>query len=91
MRVVLVPVLNNVIRRLVMECAASEGRREDSAVRAARMSMQEVFRIVREEEGVCFDGVDWAVRRRSDDAATGTARKGRCSPQAQEGRGLGEQ
>jgi hypothetical protein len=51
-----------------MECAASEGRREDPAVRAARMSMEEVLRIVREEEGVWFDGVDWAERRRSDDA-----------------------
>ena len=68
MRVVLLPVLKNVVRRLVMECAASEGRREDPAVRAARMSMEEVLRIVREEEGVWFDGVDWAERRRSDDA-----------------------
>jgi hypothetical protein len=30
--------------------------------------MEEVLRIVREEEGVWFDGVDWAERRRSDDA-----------------------
>jgi hypothetical protein len=48
-RVVLLPVLKNVIRRLVMECAAPEGRQEDPAVRAARMSMEEVLWIVREE------------------------------------------
>ena len=68
MRVVLLPVLKNVVRRLVMGCVASEERREDPAVRAARMNMEEVLRMVREEEGVWFDGVDWAERRRSDDA-----------------------
>jgi len=67
MRVVLLPVLKNVVRRLVVECASSEGRREDPPVGGAWMNM-EVLRIFSEEEGVWFDGVDWAERRRSDDA-----------------------
>lgn len=66
MPVALLPVLGNVVHQLVMECAASEGRREDPSVRAARMSMEEVFRIVREEEPVWYDDVDWEERRRSD-------------------------
>jgi hypothetical protein len=57
MRVVLLPALRNVVRRIVMECAASEGRREDPAVRAVRMSMEEVLRVVREEEGAWFDSL----------------------------------
>ena len=68
MRVVLLPVLKNIVRRLVMECAASKGRQEDPAVRTSQKSMEEILRIVREEEGVWFHGVDWAESWRSDDA-----------------------
>ncbi|TFK45142.1 hypothetical protein BDQ12DRAFT_674210 [Crucibulum laeve] len=70
MRVVLMPVMKNIVRRIVMECAASEGGREDPAVRVARMSLEDVVRMMREDEGVWFEGVDWAEKRRNDDAAT---------------------
>ena len=67
MRVVLLPSLKNVVRHLVTEFAVPEGRRENPAVRAARMSMEELLRIGREER-VWFDGISWAERRRGDDA-----------------------
>ena len=67
MRLVLLPSLKNVVRQLVTEFAVSEGRRENPAVRAARMSMEELLRIGREKK-VWFDGINWAERRRGDDA-----------------------
>ncbi|KAJ7247474.1 hypothetical protein C8J57DRAFT_1724455 [Mycena rebaudengoi] len=93
MRVVLMPVMRNVVRRLVIECGldalerlaemeagilptsqeggagdGEDGRRcgpLDPAVRAARMGLDEVVRLIREEEGVWFEGVDWGERRRN--------------------------
>ncbi|KAJ7616651.1 hypothetical protein FB45DRAFT_1064031 [Roridomyces roridus] len=69
MRVVLLPVLRNIVRRIVVECAldASEGvvGAPDPAMRATRMSLADVVRELREEEGVWFDGVDWSERRKN--------------------------
>jgi hypothetical protein len=69
MREVLVPPMKNIVRRLVIECSTprlSDGKLEDPAIRAARMDMEEVLTELREEEGVWFDGFDWAERRRND-------------------------
>ncbi|KAJ7743052.1 hypothetical protein DFH07DRAFT_979786 [Mycena maculata] len=72
MRVVLLPAFRNVVRRVIVECAldareggAGAGGVLDPAMRAARMSLADVVREVREEEGVWFDGVDWSERRRN--------------------------
>ncbi|KAJ7053109.1 hypothetical protein C8F01DRAFT_556842 [Mycena amicta] len=35
----------------------------DPVIRAARMSLEDVVRELREEEGVWFEGVDWSERR----------------------------
>ncbi|KAJ7259177.1 hypothetical protein B0H12DRAFT_1218168 [Mycena haematopus] len=89
-RAVLLPAFQNVVRRVVVECAldAAEGGGvgggeggngetgggggvhgggggADPAMRAAKMTLGEVVRQVREEEGVWFDGMDWGARRRN--------------------------
>ncbi|KAF8320239.1 hypothetical protein F5887DRAFT_1291426 [Amanita rubescens] len=77
MRVVLLPPMKNVVRRLVIECLEDGktsskgdctwgGTSDDPAMRASKMNLEEVLRILREEEGVWFDGVDWAERRRNN-------------------------
>lgn len=69
MRVVLMPAMRNIVRKVVIECSTPNpisGRVEDPAIRAARMDLEDVMRELREEEGVWFDGVDWAERRRND-------------------------
>ncbi|KAJ7055847.1 hypothetical protein C8F01DRAFT_447417 [Mycena amicta] len=72
LRTVLLPPMRNVVRRLVMECALDAGEMDleekkvvDPAIRAARMSLEDVVRELREEEGVWFEGVDWSERRRN--------------------------
>ncbi|KAJ7036982.1 hypothetical protein C8F04DRAFT_1232882 [Mycena alexandri] len=37
----------------------------DPAMRAARMSLADVVKQVREEEGIWFDGMDWSAKRRN--------------------------
>ncbi|KAF8883286.1 hypothetical protein BD779DRAFT_1674621 [Infundibulicybe gibba] len=67
MRVVLLAPMRNIVRRLVIECSAHQGARwEDPAMRATRMAMEDVLRVLREEEGIWFDGFDWAERRRNE-------------------------
>jgi hypothetical protein len=66
---VLMPPMRNIVRRIVIECSTprlSDGKVEDPAIRAARMDMEDVLTELREEEGVWFDGFDWAERRRND-------------------------
>jgi hypothetical protein len=73
MRTILLPAMKNVVRKIVMECGAAagvseaygsyRGKRkglEDPAIVASRMSLEDVIKILREEEAVWFDGVDWA-------------------------------
>ncbi|KAF8623314.1 hypothetical protein AX17_001614 [Amanita inopinata Kibby_2008] len=82
MRVVLLPAMKNIVRRLVIECAEDSspsvkgdcswgGYADDPAIRASKMSLEDVLTILREEEGVWFDGVDWAERRRNDARSRG--------------------
>ncbi|KAF7308117.1 hypothetical protein MKEN_01174300 [Mycena kentingensis (nom. inval.)] len=77
LRDVLLPPMKNVVRRLVVECALDSAEDDlnasgdshkqkrvvDPAIRAARMSLEDVVREMREEEGVWFDGFDWSERR----------------------------
>ncbi|KAF7296354.1 hypothetical protein HMN09_01105500 [Mycena chlorophos] len=62
LRTVLLPPMRNIVRRLVLECAFDV---VDPTIRAARMTIDDVVREMREEEGVWFDGVDWSERRRN--------------------------
>lgn len=66
---VLMPPMRNIVRRIVIECSTPrlpDGKVEDPAIRAARMDMEDVLTELREEEGVWFDGFDWAERRMND-------------------------
>ncbi|KAK2464403.1 hypothetical protein APHAL10511_003551 [Amanita phalloides] len=77
MRVVLLPAMKNVVRRLVIECIEDAkyfskgectwgGTSDDPAMRASKIILEDLLKILREEEGVWFDGVDWAERRRNN-------------------------
>ncbi|KAF5374704.1 hypothetical protein D9615_008967 [Tricholomella constricta] len=68
MKVVLIGALRNLVRKIIIECQTpGAGHRvEDPAIRAAKMTMEEVLRELREEEGVWFDGFDWVERRMND-------------------------
>jgi hypothetical protein len=65
LRTVLIPAMRNLVRKLVIECSTpgllGKGV-EDPAIRAARMSIEDVVRELREEDGVWFDGIDWVER-----------------------------
>lgn len=61
MRDILLPAMKNIVRRLVIECGAD---RLDPALKANRMSVEEVLTQLR-DEAVWFDGVDWLERRRN--------------------------
>ncbi|CAA7260354.1 unnamed protein product [Cyclocybe aegerita] len=51
-----------------MECSIPTVKGyEDPGLRARRMSLEEVVSILREEEGVWYDGVDWIERRRNEE------------------------
>jgi hypothetical protein len=66
---VLIPPMRNIVRRIVIECSTprlADGKVEDPAIRAARMDLEDVLTELREEEGVWFDGFDWAERRRNN-------------------------
>ncbi|KAJ7626065.1 hypothetical protein FB45DRAFT_796217 [Roridomyces roridus] len=69
MRVLLLPVFRNIVRRIVVECSLDAYGgvvgAPDPAMRATRMSLADVVRELREEEGVWFDGVDWSERRKN--------------------------
>ena len=61
MRMILLPAMRNIVRRVVIECGADV---VDPAMRAARMGLEDVVAELR-EEAVWFDGVDWLERRRN--------------------------
>jgi len=67
MREVLIPAMRNIVRKVVVECSfPTEKGYVDPAIKIARMSLEEVVAILREEEGVWYDGVDWSERKRNE-------------------------
>lgn len=70
---ILLPAMKNIVRRIAIECALenSENGNHDKVVvdptlRASRMSLEDVTRVLREEEGVWYEGYDWVERKRND-------------------------
>lgn len=59
MRMILLPAMNNIVRRLVIECSADG---VDPAMRAIRMDMEDVARDLRDEAS-WYNGIDWLERR----------------------------
>lgn len=59
MREILLPPLRNIVRKMVMECAADG---TDPAVRAVRMTTEDVVRELR-DESTWYNGIDWLERR----------------------------
>ena len=79
LRQILLPAMNNIIRRLVIESANGIGGAwGDPAVRAAKLSLEDVLAELR-TPGVWFDGVDWAAggldlgRKREEDSLSSTS------------------
>ncbi|KAF6743358.1 hypothetical protein DFP72DRAFT_827991, partial [Ephemerocybe angulata] len=106
MRTILLPAMKNVVRKIIMECGAASfpetaeqgqrGGRErtgDPVLIATRMTIEDVVRVLREEEGVWFEGYDWLEKRRNEkeasDTAAAAAKRKRNVPgsQAKEGAG----
>ncbi|OJA15099.1 hypothetical protein AZE42_05578 [Rhizopogon vesiculosus] len=76
LRQILLPAMNNIVRRLVIESASGIGGAwGDPAVRATKMNHEEVLAELR-TPGVWFDGVDWAAggldlgRKREEDSSS---------------------
>ncbi|KAG6829015.1 hypothetical protein H0H92_005922 [Tricholoma furcatifolium] len=64
---ILIPPMKNLVRKLVIECQTpGMGRGEDPAIRASKMSIEEVLAELRNEEGVWLNGFDWVQRRMND-------------------------
>ncbi|KAJ3820799.1 hypothetical protein F5880DRAFT_1586150 [Lentinula raphanica] len=61
MRIVLLPAMKNIVRRIVIESGADAA---DPAIRASRMTMEDVMKEL-QDEATWFDGVDWLERRRN--------------------------
>ncbi|OCH91079.1 hypothetical protein OBBRIDRAFT_874895 [Obba rivulosa] len=59
MRDILLPAMRNIVRRLAIECGADG---IDPAVKAVRISLEDVMRELR-EESTWFNGIDWLERR----------------------------
>ncbi|KAI0753556.1 hypothetical protein C8Q80DRAFT_520029 [Daedaleopsis nitida] len=59
MREILLPPLRNIVRKIVIECAA-EGT--DPAIRTVRMTTEDVVRELR-DESTWYNGIDWLERR----------------------------
>lgn len=59
MRLILSPAMQNVVRKMVVECTMDG---TDPALKATRMSVEEIGQELR-NEGVWFNGVDWLERR----------------------------
>ena len=59
MRLILGPAMQNVVRKLVVECTMDG---VDPALKATRMTIEEIGQELR-NEGVWFNGVDWIERR----------------------------
>jgi len=63
-----------------MECSVPTERGfEDPAHRARKMSLDEVLKVLREEEGVWYDGVDWVEKKRNEEE---TSRRRRLEAEA---------
>ncbi|KAF7428973.1 hypothetical protein PC9H_008210 [Pleurotus ostreatus] len=60
-RTILFPAMRNIVRKLVIECGADG---VDPAVKAARMTPEDVLAELR-EEAVWYDGIDWLEKRRN--------------------------
>jgi hypothetical protein len=58
-KLILLPAMNNIVRRLVIECGADG---VDPAMRAIKMDMEEVARELRDEAS-WYNGIDWLERR----------------------------
>ncbi|KAG5725275.1 hypothetical protein E4T56_gene12671 [Termitomyces sp. T112] len=67
---ILVPPMRNLVRKIVIECQTpgmGYGRGiEDPAVRASKMSVEDVLAELRNEEGVWLNGFDWVQRKMND-------------------------
>ncbi|KAJ6495422.1 hypothetical protein C8R45DRAFT_1134068 [Mycena sanguinolenta] len=63
--VVLLPALQNVVRRLVLECTLDATESSTVAKCTVKMTLAKVVVQLCEEEGVWFDGIDWSVKRRN--------------------------
>ncbi|KAF8959909.1 hypothetical protein BDZ97DRAFT_1598706, partial [Flammula alnicola] len=71
MREVLGPPMRNLVRKLVMECSVpTEKSFDDPAHLARKMSLDDVIKVLREEEGVWYDGIDWFEKKRNEDEET---------------------
>lgn len=80
MREILGPPMRNLVRKLVMECSVPTERGfEDPAHRARKMSIDDVLKVMREEEGVWYDGVDWVEKKRNEEE---TSRRRRLEAEA---------
>ncbi|KAF9479108.1 hypothetical protein BDN70DRAFT_895231 [Pholiota conissans] len=76
MREVLGPPMRNLVRKIVMECQVPTAKGfADPAQVARKMTLEDVIRILREEEGVWYDGVDWVERRRNQEEEDTTRRQ----------------
>ncbi|KAJ8489895.1 hypothetical protein ONZ45_g13396 [Pleurotus djamor] len=62
LRLILLPAMKNIVRKLVIECS-SDGI--DPAVKAARMTHEDVIIELR-DEAVWFEGIDWLEKRRNE-------------------------
>ncbi|KAF4562976.1 hypothetical protein EYR40_007306 [Pleurotus pulmonarius] len=61
LRNILFPAMKNIVRKLVIECGADS---VDPAVKAARMTPEDVLAELR-DEAVWYDGIDWLEKRRN--------------------------
>ncbi|KAF9262534.1 hypothetical protein L218DRAFT_388703 [Marasmius fiardii PR-910] len=61
LRLVLLPAMKNIVRKIVIECAADG---YDPAMRASRMSVEDVLRELH-DASIWLNGVDWLERRRN--------------------------
>ncbi len=67
-REVLGPPMKNIVRKIVMESQVPTPRGfPDPAQISRKMILEDVMRMLREEEGVWYDGVDWVERKRNED------------------------
>lgn len=78
MHQLLYPAMENLVRKIVMECAVDG---TDASVRVARMNVEDVAEGLR-QEGVWFNGMDWVRRRREtkrdemDDSSSSSEKSG---------------
>jgi len=65
---VLEPAMKNIARKIVMECSVETDKGyEIPSEKARKMSLEDVLTLLREEEGVWYDGVDWVEKRKNED------------------------